>query len=92
MKPFNETLIGDLAAVIAYSLRGSDLSSNQARIAAQAIADRLEQVPGLWVYTGERLYIEGVPFGGWMETGEGYRGSRIDPCEPVYRLRLEAKP
>jgi len=25
-----------------------------------------------WLYTGERQYIEGVPFGGWMNPGDVY--------------------
>lgn len=52
-------------------------------------AEELEQVPDLWVYDGDDIFVAGIPFGGWQRHGEGYKAAAPvhQNSEPVYRLR-----
>ena len=44
----------------------------------------LRQVPDLWVYDGPERHVAGVPFGGTVRPGDGYRGDGLEPRRPVY--------
>lgn len=58
-----------------------------AEIAADVVLERLEEVDRAFVRQ-ERRYLDGVPFGGWIEAGEAYVGDKIDiGDEPLYRWR-----
>lgn len=59
---------------------------------AALLAELGEVVPGAWVHLGERVEIEGVPFGMTIEGGEAYCGDRLTGSagtddQPLYRLR-----
>jgi hypothetical protein len=57
------------------------------REAGYALDERYEHQPDLWVYVGEDVYVEGIPFGGWQRKGEGYHASAPvrEPSVPVFR-------
>lgn len=55
--------------------------------AREGESPRLVHQPDCWVWGGADEYHEGVPFGGWTRTGDGYHGNQLrDEDRPLYRL------